>query len=177
MIINGDFSSGNTGFITNHQFLASAPVGGAQNAYGVVANPQAWFNAFTNCGDHTSGTGKMMVVDGATSANSIVWRQNVPVVNNRVYNLSFWVQSVVNTNPANIEVFINGVSVGFRLAPTDIVCTSPLRWVQFTYAWNSLTNNNANIVLYNRNINSGGNDFAIDDIAFVTTTNILVEID
>ena len=170
LIINGDFSSGNTGFITNHQFLASAPVGGAQNAYGVVANPQAWFNAFTNCGDHTSGTGKMMVVDGATSANSIVWRQNVPVVNNRVYNLSFWVQSVVNTNPANIEVFINGVSVGFRLAPTDIVCTSPLRWVQFTYAWNSLTNNNANIVLYNRNINSGGNDFAIDDIEFITTT-------
>ena len=170
LIINGDFSSGNTGFISNHQFLASAPVGGAQNAYGVVANPQTWFNAFTNCGDHTSGTGKMLVVDGATSANSIVWRQNVPVVNNSVYNFSFWVQSVVNTNPANIEVFINGVSVGFRLAPTDIVCTSPLRWIQFTYAWNSLTNNNANIVLYNRNINSGGNDFAIDDIALITTT-------
>ena len=173
LIVNGDFSLGNTGFITNHQFLAAAPLGGAQNAYGVLANPKDWFDAFTNCGDHTSGTGKMLVVDGATSANSIVWRQNVPVVNNRVYNFSFWLQSVVNTNPANIEVFINGVSVGFRLAPTDIVCTSPLRWVQFTYAWNSLTNNNANIVLYNRNINSGGNDFAIDDIAFVTTTTTI----
>lgn len=170
LITNGDFSSGNTGFTTTYQFLAAAPTGGAQNAYGVVTNPQAWFNAFSNCGDHTTGTGRMLVADGATTPNSIVWRQIVPVVNNRVYNFGFWIQSVVTNNPANIEVFINGVSVGFRLAPTDVNCASPNRWVQFTHTWNSLSSNSADIVLYNRNINSGGNDFAIDDITFTTTT-------
>lgn len=170
LITNGDFSSGNTGFTTNYQFLATAPTGGLQNAYGVVTNPQAWFNAFSNCGDHTTGTGRMLVADGATTPNSIVWRQTVPVVNNRVYNFGFWIQSVVTNNPANIEVFINGVSVGFRLAPTDVNCASPNRWVQFTHTWNSLSSNSADIVLYNRNINLVGNDFAIDDITFTTTT-------
>ena len=168
LIANGDFSSGNTGFTTNYQYLATAPVGGVQNAYGVVTNPQAWFSAFTTCGDHTTGSGKMMVVDGtATSANSILWKEIVPVINNATYAFSFWVQSVVNVNPANIEVLINGVSVGFQLAPTNITCNN---WVQFTYSWNSLTNTTASIVLYDRTVISNGNDFAIDDIAFVTTT-------
>lgn len=168
LITNGDFSSGNTGFISNYQYLATAPVGGVQNAYGVVTNPQAWFSAFTTCGDHTTGSGKMMVVDGtAISANSILWKQTVPVINNTTYAFSFWVQSVVNVNPANIEVLINGVSVGFQLAPTNITCNN---WVQFTYSWNSLTNTTASIVLYDRTVISNGNDFAIDDIAFVTTT-------
>lgn len=168
LITNGDFSSGNSGFTSNYQYLATAPVGGVQNAYGVVTNPQAWFSAFTTCGDHTTGNGKMMVVDGtATSANSILWKQIVPVINNTTYAFSFWVQSVVNVNPANIEVFINGISVGTQLAPTNITCNN---WVQFSYSWNSATNNTATIVLYDRTVISNGNDFAIDDIALITTT-------
>ncbi|MEY2691834.1 MAG: hypothetical protein RIT03_224, partial [Bacteroidota bacterium] len=167
LITNGDFSSGNSGFTSNYQYLATAPVGGVQNAYGVVTNPQAWFSAFTTCGDHTTGNGKMMVVDGtATSANSILWKQIVPVINNTTYAFSFWVQSVVNVNPANIEVFINGISVGTQLAPTNITCNN---WVQFSYSWNSATNNTATIVLYDRTVISNGNDFAIDDIALITT--------
>lgn len=168
LIYNGDFSLGNTGFSTNYQYLATAPSGGIQNAYGVVTNPQAWFASFTTCGDHTSGSGKMMVVDGtASSANSILWKQVVQVANNRTYSFSFWIQSVVNVNPANIEVFINGTSIGSLLATTNIACNN---WVQFTYSWNSLTANSAEIILYDRTVIANGNDFAIDDIAFTTST-------
>ncbi|MFY8214396.1 MAG: beta strand repeat-containing protein, partial [Flavobacterium sp.] len=172
LITNGNFSSGNTGFTSNYQYYTVAPVpNSAQNAYGVVTSPSAWFNPFTNCGDHTTGTGNMLVADGATTPNSIVWRQTVPVVSNRVYNFGFWIQSVVSNNPANIEVFINGVSVGFRLAPTDINCTSAFRWVQYSTTWNSLASSSADIVLYNRNTNLSGNDFAIDDISLTTASS------
>ena len=58
--INGDFSQGDTGFITGYTFVADPNPFGVQSSYSIVTNPNAWFTAFAACGDHTTGNGNMV---------------------------------------------------------------------------------------------------------------------
>ncbi|MBF6607700.1 MAG: hypothetical protein ITG00_03065, partial [Flavobacterium sp.] len=116
LIENGDFSQGDALFITEYTFVADPNPFGVQSAYSVVTNPNAWFTAFTSCGDHTTGSGNLMVFDGATdpTGNVIAWsNQNlVTVLPNTDYTFSYYVASVSPENPASLEVLINGVSQG-----------------------------------------------------------------
>ncbi|MDP2161424.1 MAG: lamin tail domain-containing protein, partial [Flavobacterium sp.] len=166
LIFNGDFSQGNTGFTTDYFYTPLNPSGG-QKIYTVAPNSQTWFFGFSNCVDHTSGTGNMMIVDGSTfnGGNDKVWCQTVSVQPGQTYTFSYWVQTIALPNPANIEVLINGVSVGQAFAPG----TSCL-WAQRSYTWNSGTNTTAEICIYDRVTTVGGNDFALDDISFTNTT-------
>ncbi|UPQ78562.1 T9SS type B sorting domain-containing protein [Flavobacterium azooxidireducens] len=167
LIFNGDFSLGNTGFTTDYQYLDPVNPVGVQGAYAVVTNSQTWFAGFSNCTDHTSGTGNMMVVDGsiANSGNDKVWCQTVPVTPGQNYTFSYWIQTVATPNPANIDVIINGVSIGSNLAPT-----TTCGWVQRSYTWNSGVATTAEICMFDRVVTVAGNDFAIDDIQFVTNS-------
>ncbi|NMH23995.1 hypothetical protein [Flavobacterium solisilvae] len=60
LVINGDFSQGDTGFITGYTFVADPNPFGVQSSYSIVTNPNAWFTAFAACGDHTTGNGNMV---------------------------------------------------------------------------------------------------------------------
>ncbi|WP_396151591.1 PKD-like domain-containing protein, partial [Flavobacterium sp.] len=164
-IFNGDFSLGNTGFTTDYQYLDPVNPVGVQGAYAVVTNSQTWFAGFSNCTDNTTGTGNMMVLDGsiANSGNDRVWCQTMPVTPGQDYTFSYWVQTVATPNPANLDVLINGVSIGSNLAPS-----TTCGWVQRSYTWNSGAATIAEICIYDRVVTSAGNDFAIDDIEFVT---------
>ncbi|MFN3757312.1 MAG: hypothetical protein ACK4RM_10180, partial [Flavobacterium sp.] len=163
LIFNGDFQQGNVGFLTDYQFLNVTTPTGVQGTYGIVTNPQAWFAPFAPCVDHTTGAGNMMVVDGSTTnaGNNRLWCQTVPVTPGQNYTFSYWVQSVINENFANLEVLINGVSIGINTASAG-TCN----WAQRTYNWNSGVSTTAEICIYNRLTLSNGNDFAIDDISF-----------
>ena len=169
LIFNGNFSQGNLGFLTDYQYLTSPPPTGAQKAYGIVIRPNLWFPSFSNCTDHTSGTGNMMVVDGSNlnAGNDKLWCQTVAVTPGQNHTFSYWIQTVATPNPASIEVIINGVSQGIGSAPVVATCGN---WTQYTYVWNSGINTNAQICLYDRTTTAAGNDFAIDDISFTTST-------
>ena len=168
MVTNGDFSQGNTGFTSDYQYLVNAG-GGVQRAYGVATTAISWFQSFPSCNiEHTTGTGKMMVIDGSTSNSGTdkVWGQTITVQPNQTYTFSYWIQTVALPFPANIELKINGVVIGTDLAPST-QCSWSLR----TYTWNSGTATSAQIAIYDKVIISGGNDFALDDISF--TTNVV----
>ncbi|MBL7885602.1 MAG: lamin tail domain-containing protein, partial [Flavobacterium sp.] len=168
LIYNGDFSIGNVGFVTDYQYIAVSNSSGAQTTYGITTNSNSWFNLFSSCVDHTTGTGNMMVVDGSNvnGGNNRLWCQTIPVNVGQNYTFSYWIQTVGLPSPANIDVVINGVSIGTSIAP-GAVCG----WSQVTYNWNSGTNTVAQICIYDRNVSQAGNDFAIDDLVF--TTNIV----
>jgi gliding motility-associated-like protein len=168
MVTNGDFSLGNTGFTSDYTYLVNAG-GGAQGVYGVATTAVSWFQFFPSCNvEHTTGTGKMMVIDGSTlnAGNDKVWGQTITVQPNQTYTFSYWIQTVALPSPANIEVKINGVVVGTNLAPS-----AECSWALRTYTWNSGTSTSAQIALYDKEISSGGNDFSLDDISF--TTNVV----
>jgi len=169
LLVNGDFSAGNTGFTSDYQFLTVTIPVGQQKTYGVVSNPNGWFPGFAACPDHTSGTGNMMVADGSTSngGNDSLWSQTIPVTPGEDYTFSYYLESVVAQNPAQIDVVINGTVVGSATAGAT-ACT----WVQYSYVWNSGANSSAQISLYDRNLLSAGNDFAIDDLSFNKNGNL-----
>ncbi|MFC6097733.1 hypothetical protein ACFPVY_13840, partial [Flavobacterium qiangtangense] len=160
LVFNGDFSLGNLGFISNYTYANPTSGSLATGDYGVVTNPNTWFTGFTNCVDHTTGTGSQLVVNGSlTSAtNNTIWEQHIAVGAAQNYTFSYWLQSVSAASPSVVSVFINGVLQGVA-SPTATACG----WTQYTYTWNSVANTLANIQI----IENGGGDFAIDDISFI----------
>jgi gliding motility-associated-like protein len=160
LVVNGDFSAGNTLFQTD---LVSAPVPVAEGQYFVGANPPAtWPGVSINCRDHTTGSGNMMMVNGTTVENAVIWKQSLAISPNTNYAFSFWVQSLSMQNPALLQLSINGRTVYHLLNATPREC----EWVQFYVVWNSGTQTSADIAIVNKRVTSGGNDFAIDDISF-----------
>jgi gliding motility-associated-like protein len=164
LIENSDFTQGNAAYVTEYLQVADPNPFGVQTSYNIVTDPNAWFTAFSSCGDHTSGSGNMMVFDGATNsdANVIAWSNQNPVtvVPNTNYTFSYYVASVSADNPARLEVTINGVSQGLPVTAPGTTCL----WTQVSYNWNSGANTTANFVIYDRNVADYGNDFALDDI-------------
>ena len=170
LIFNGDFQQGNLGFSTAYSFYSPSNPTGAQRAFGVLTNPSNWYSGFTSCIDHTvgDGTGKMMVLDGSTYnlGNDPFWCQLVAVEPNKDYLFSYWATSLTNSNPANIQVRINGLSIGNALVP-DQNCV----WSQASFVWNSGNNFTAEICLVDIVYEGLGNDFAVDDISLKSQNN------
>lgn len=158
LIVNGDFSAGNTGFTSNYGYQTNLV---PETKYYVGTNPRNHHASWASFGDHTTGSGLMMIVNGDTTIGSLVWRQtNVNVSKNTFYDFSVWAASSYPTNPAVLDVYINGVLVG------TINCTTTTgQWVKDVSLWNSGNNNSATIEIKNRNSEFNGNDFVLDDIS------------
>ncbi len=160
LVSNGDFQSGNIGFGSGYIYNSTSVWD--EGTYAVVANPHSVHSNFVSDGDHTSGSGLQMVVNGASVANVNIWSQTVNVVPNTDYQYTYWIQSVVEGNPSQLQLYINGSPAG-PVYTADVVVNS---WRQFTYNWNSGSSTSAYLSLVNQNITPNGNDFALDDIVF-----------
>jgi len=160
LISNGDFESGNTAFGSAYIFNGTSVWD--EGTYAVVDDPHSVHANFVSDGDHTSGSGMQMVVNGASVANVNIWSQTVNVVPNTDYQYTYWIQSVVEGNPSQLQLYINGVPAG-PVYTADVAVNS---WRQFTYNWNSGSSTTAYLSLVNQNITPDGNDFALDDIVF-----------
>lgn len=161
---NGDFSSGNTGFTSGYTLGTGGAWGqlSDEGTFAVTTNPSLVHINFASFGDHTTGTGQMMVINGSATAGVNVWCQTIPVTPNTDYDFSAWSASCVVSNPAILQFAINGVLLG---APHNLPATTGT-WTQFHAVWNSGTNTTATICITNQNIMPSGNDFALDDIEF-----------
>ncbi len=169
LITNGSFEMRNFGFSSSYVFQDSTCTtcgtwGPLSNeaTYSVVANPQNVHTNFSACADHSFPGTFQMVVNGATTAGVTVWGQSVNVVPDTDYQFTYWIQSVVASNPSRLQLYVNGVVAG----PVYTANTATCSWVQFTYNWNSGSNTIADLSLENMNTIGGGNDFALDDIVF-----------
>ena len=159
LINNGDFSAGNTGFTSQYSYATN---GFPEGLYWVGNNPTNWHPGFISCGDHTSGTGNMMVVNGSPVLNMVVWQQTITVTPNTNYAFSTWIASAISTNPALLQFSINGLTLGSLISAPATTCN----WTQFYATWNSGNNTTATISIVNQNLQFTGNDFALDDISF-----------
>jgi gliding motility-associated-like protein len=169
LVANGDFSLGNTLFTSNY-IVPTVP-----GAFGLLTNPGTYLittspnlahNNFIPFGDHTTGTGNMMVCNGSAVANDIVWSQTIAVSPNTNYNFSAWVASVYNTtagNEAQLQFSINGSLLGSTYS-------APFTggvWANFATNWNSGFSTSAVITIVDQNFTApGANDFALDDIFY-----------
>lgn len=176
LVTNGDFSNGNTGFLTDYIVGTGGAWGQLTNpgTYAINTSPSSVHNNFSACGDHTSGSGNMMIVNGSNSSGTSVWCQTVNVTPNTSYQFSTWLTNALNDpNVSELQFTINGTPLGNPFLASTNGCT----WNQFFETWNSGTNTTANICITNLNNSGGGNDFAIDDISFRPVCNYTDEVD
>lgn len=165
IVQNGDFEQGNTSFTTDYVVGTGGAWGqlSTPGTYAINTSPSNVHNNFSFCQDHTSGTGNMMIVNGANTPGTSVWCQTVNVTPNTDYEFSTWAANALNDpNIAQLQFTINGVQLGNPFTTQTTACT----WNQFFEVWNSGTATTANICITNLNTNGGGNDFSIDDISF-----------
>ena|SRR5580765_5198742 len=164
-IVNGDFSAGHTNFASDYRYDPNASI--LPGYYTIRTNNPVYNSGDVDFGDHTTGHGNMMLVDGHTTANKVVWSQTVIVLTNTVYRLSAWAASRDPSSPATLRFFINSD----QLEPDFPLSANAGQWQHFATVWNSGSNTTANISIADTNLVYVGNDFALDDLAFELYTN------
>ena len=162
LIQNGSFDLGNSGFTSNYTY--SPGNGFSEGTYNVGSNVAAWHSGLAACNDHGTGTGngQMLMVNGSAEAGAIVWSQSVSVQPNTNYVFSAWLAALGQSNPAQLQFFINGLPMGNSLVASGSNC----QWLEFYTTWNSGQWTQVEISIVNQNTQTAGNDFALDDISF-----------
>ncbi|REK60166.1 MAG: hypothetical protein DWQ49_06730, partial [Bacteroidetes bacterium] len=109
MATNGNFSSGNSGFLTNYTYNATSIWN--EGTYAVGPNPNSVHPNFGSWGDHTTGTGNYMLVNGATGTNKILWRQTKTFPPGAQVTMRWWALSFVS--PAGqLQLKLSGTNIG-----------------------------------------------------------------
>ena len=166
LTVNGNFAAGNVGFKSGYAFNQDL---GRDGSYFVGSNPHDSHAGGAEFGDHTTGKGLMLIVNGSEIANTTVWEQTVRVSPNHGYAFGLWAASWGQWNsgpndpsPAKLIVTVNGKPIGqpFAVAARDGA------WTKFSAPWASGSDKSAVIRIVDANLESIGNDFAIDDIVF-----------
>ena len=164
LVVNGNFNAGATGFTSDYVPGTGGTYGLLSNAgtYATSTSPQLTHVNFASFGDHTTGFGNMLVVNGAQFPGQNIWCETVAVTPNTDYAFSAWLASAVSESPAQLVFTINGITIGDPLMapfPTG-------QWLNFYSIWNSGASTSATICITNQNNLDSGNDFALDDISF-----------
>jgi len=169
LFVNGNFQSGNTGFTSGYVYSSGNLF--SAGTYDIVANPLPDHpdGTWVSMGDHTTGTGLMLVVNGGANPNQFIWSETVNVASNTIYALSGWAADVdvgTDTAPPNLVFTINGVQLGTPV----LVPGSSSGWQSFTTLWNSQSSTQAVVQISDLTTQYFGNDFALDDLLFAAVS-------
>ena len=155
--------------------------------YAFTTNPQPVNTAnFIAGGDHTTGTGNMLVFDG-NSAPGVqdFWRAGTGgsgvcgLTIGTTYTFSYWIKSIATTvtniaTQADIRIQVLP-STSLTLISGNALAPLPAAgWQEVVYTFVA-TGSCANINLYDDNKSLAGNDFAVDDLS-VTAPPVLVSL-
>ncbi|MBK7212006.1 MAG: HYR domain-containing protein [Bacteroidales bacterium] len=181
LVVNGDFSTGNSGFTSGYSYDPTANgLIAPESEYAINSNAHYTHTNFWGY-DHTNGSGtgnnNFLIVNGAKFApQPYVWRETVTVLPNTDYYFSAWAISLNNVAPyAELQFSVNGAQVGTiaYLTSGQNILTNP--WQdkdRFYGSWNSGSATTAVIEILDLNTSANGNDFGLDDISFGTLAQI-----
>ena len=166
IVPNANFSLGFSGFSSSYVNLPnpgtySPKLMYPEGAFTVGSNPGFVHDRWASFGDHTTGDGSMLIVNGNRVANMVVWSTTVEVDSNTLYDFSAWAASTFWLSPSSLAFSINGTVLNSPLALPSTLGS----WQQFAAEWNSGSSSTAVLSLINLNTEWNGNDFVLDDIA------------
>lgn len=173
IIPNANFSLGYSGFTSSYAYLSypgtySPGLMYPEGYFTVGSNPGFVHNLWLNMGDHTTGDGGMLIVNGNEMANVTVWSATVEVTSNTLYDFSAWTASTFRRSPPSVAFSVNGTTLnGPMTLPSE-----PGIWQQFAAPWFSGDTTTAVLSLVNLNTEWNGNDFVLDDIALKTRPQV-----
>jgi hypothetical protein len=171
LITNGDFETGGqgnppVGFETDFRYTRVDCCAGA-----AIVGPHISF-AFSGRsaaagrgGDHTTGTGDALFVNGSTNATQVFWRQTVSLTPMTDYTFGIW-GTLWFGGPSVQALKLDGVQVGsFTI---DGVRDA---WSQDTLTFTTGAGPIGGVLeLVNLSTGFSGNDFAVDDLTLTGAT-------
>ena len=170
-----DFDTNLGGFIgTGNNNSSNYSVGTNSGNFQILTDPFTMNAAnFIHSGDHTTGTGNMMVVDGGNTSSQKVWFANnsnsINVTAGTQYIFTYWIKNV-NTNTtaplANIQIVKEDGS-GLSTVQTNL-CPADNNWTKVTYTWTAV-GSWVKFWLLDAETNTTRNDFALDDLSLTAT--------
>lgn len=161
LIVNGDFEAGNSGFTSGHAFrtVSDSPF---HTQYGVPHTSFEWTQFWSIItGDHTTGTGRFLIVDTSLTPGVTAWQQTVNVTPGTAYSFSMWLATWTTFPAASPILEINGQTVANFNAPS-----STAGWQQVGTQWQSGAASIATIRIYMGSAFQPGDDVAFDDLDF-----------
>ena len=161
LALNGNFQLGYTNFLTDYLKWNNSGPQLLEGYYWIGSNPNAVHNLYASFGDHTSGSGNMMVVNAGLETNSAVWRETIAVETNATYVFSAWGASAYPQLPPKFYFFVNGAqqgTVGELPGQTGV-------WQNYSALWPSGTSTVATLEVRLLSTQTTGNDFALDDFS------------
>ena len=166
-VVNGDFSAGDSGFSTSYVSYPAFGENDALGNYWVFTDPAVLCGScFPSIGDHTTGTGNLLDLDGAGNAGVVAWSETMSVVPNTDYHLSFWATSLGVAGPQpDIIAQVDGGTVldtGFLPSTTGVTATT---WLNFTKTVNSGASSTLTLSFIDTTDTHAFNDLAMDDIS------------
>ena len=161
LLTNGDFEAGNSGFLSDCLYKPGGFLNESQ--FDVTTDPFLVHNfpGTYSFGDHTTGAGEMLVVNGTTDSTLKIWSETVTVAAHTSYAFTGWVSSWRGMNFSNLRLTVNGSPVLDFWSPSD-----PAVWQPFTALWSSDAGTSAVLAIYDLSTDQSGNDFALDDLSF-----------
>jgi len=173
LVPNGDFEAGNSQFTSDYAFMPTANT--VEGEYTVRSDPFPWNTSFVSVGDHTSGTGQMMVANGSAIPGAVVWQsQAIAVTAATNYFFEAFVNNVCcdgfTFGPGSesiLEFSISqdgGTPISLGTITTNLALAGT--WEGLSTQYLAGTAGSVVLSLINQNTNVGGNDFAIDDVFF-----------
>lgn len=170
IVFSTSFEDGNTGFTSVYTYDTTATGTSLATSmhnirYTLTTNPRLIHSEATSFGDHTTGNGKMLAVNGEGVDIGSVWEVTVSVTPHTIYELSAFAASW--TGPPQSSQYklselgfrVNGENLGALTAPNAV-------WTEFVGTWTSGAATSATMQIYESATGGpyGGTDFAIDDI-------------
>jgi hypothetical protein len=165
LLLNGDFSDGSTGFSTDYSPVATdGTVHTNPGNDAVIGNPApAFTNGYLSYGDHTSGAGLMLFVDGSSSANAF-WQEATPSLNaGTAYTFTYYVTGADAISLPDVQVLVNGAAIdpGFQVTGAG----GGSQWQEVVDTFMTGSAGAYTIALVDLNTTAYGNDFTVDDLS------------
>ncbi len=171
LIANGSFTQGATGFNTSLARGGTSLVNAG--TYVVGTNPHNYHQGGASFGDHTTGTGKMLIVNDSIFAGVTIWRETIVTTPGVEYSFSGWSVSWAtdgpdndDVSPAQPQIAVNGKAIVSATLPATAG-----QWTNLSGTWVA-TSVRSTIILTDVNTSSAGNDSAYDDFSVTPLASI-----
>jgi hypothetical protein len=163
LLLNGDFSGGNTGFSSQHSYSETSIT--SEGLYTIGSDPMLFHPlAYGHFGDHTTGNGLMFMVNASLTPNLYVWQETVSVDSNASYLFTGFATLWGGWTPSYFSLSINGQTL------KTVSLDSHAQWSSFSSSWDSGLSNQATIQIFatppNVSDPSIYEDIALDDLSF-----------
>lgn len=179
LLLNGDFESGNSGFFSDYNYNSDL---NGEGRYVVGYNPQSHHShTGGNFGDHTTGSGLMLIANGQTSSVQTIWRETISVEPGEHYYFQYFAASWgaapgqnIDASPSLLQLRVGGHNVGVPLTLPSLVGD----WVSFNASWTA-TQTEDILEIIDLNTTFGGNDFVLDDLSVIAVpepTNVTLTV-